>query len=234
MDTTKSPLVVTWADVPCKFAPALAREATRYAIGAALVTPCRPDDNGAAQRVYITGTDGRKLAVVPAAGESPAGEVLAPRAVLPGTGKGGRIELADGWNWKCHVTGKFAPREDNARFPASVDVLPDAHAVDGTGDTVHTVALGINARLLFELATALGSDKLTLLIPAPDAAADGGVTGAVPVLASESEGFGVIMPLTTGAPIAALRDRFADRRTTYADARDYAAELAAAAPPTAD
>jgi len=175
-----------------KLSKVVAKEATRYAIRGAKLD--KADDG----KPVLVATDGRRLAVVPVEDAEDDHEAVLPLDALKAAEKGSkRFPATVSVNGTVRVqadrvnpaVAEFQPEDPESRFPDWRQVVPEK----GKG----TVRLTVNAKMLHELASALGSDSVTLeLVPGDDGEVSDPIR-AEP--AGEREGqpgsFGVIMPI---------------------------------------
>lgn len=200
---------------------AIAKDTSRYAIRGVEVRPARFDGNGKQDPdgVYLTATDGHVLAVKFADGET-AEPIIVPGDLLPSRKAGDKI-MRDNGRLLSQYAGKYGEPVDGA-FPPCADIFPVVN-VNEKGREGHR-AIGLNARLLWNLARAIcddGEESITLLIPPTP-------TKPIPVLAADpGHGFGVIMPVRVdGAPEIDWEKHRAD----YTAALNGKASPSAAAP----
>ncbi|MBI1337330.1 MAG: hypothetical protein GC164_10255 [Phycisphaera sp.] len=104
------------------------------------------------------------------------GSHLVPPEVLPNRRPAQPVAVRlerDRWE---SSEGRLAPAVEEGSFPPIGDVLPEVRPPkagngkpsNGHGQAPRYIALGLNADIIRKQAQALGSGKLTLLIPLPD------------------------------------------------------------------
>ena len=177
-----------------------ARDNRRFAISGVQVRPHA--DPG---MVWLTATDGFKLACVPADASGPRDiPDHMPRDIIPTTKKGGTVVRNGQWQ-----TGKkavpLASPDEVVNFPPCADVLPSL--------TASALTVGINARLLHDLAASLGSETVYLVLDLENDTNKAGtaIKKAIRVLPAGDTApasIGVLMPIdVSGDPPATWRDR---------------------------
>ena len=180
-----------------------ARDNSRFAISGVQVRPHA--DPG---MVWLTATDGFKLACVPADATGPRDiPDHMPRGIIPTTKKGGSVVRNGQWQ-----SGKkflpLTPPDEVTNFPTCSDALPELSATSSG-----VVTVGINAKLLHDLAASLGSETVYLVldIERDTNKAGTGINKAIRVLPAREDApasLGVLMPIKVlGDPPATWRDR---------------------------
>ncbi|MBI1335876.1 MAG: hypothetical protein GC164_02820 [Phycisphaera sp.] len=166
------------------------------------------------ERVILQATDGHQAVCVVEPGHMAKGSVLVPTQVLPTRKPTQPVTVRlerDRWE---SSEGKLAPAVEEGSFPPIADVLPDVipHTstgpLNGNGHTGTHIVLALDAEFFRKQALALGTTKLTLLIPLPDKSHPGKTSSeqelpvverpvcVCPATAEAGvEGVGVVMPL---------------------------------------
>lgn len=210
----------TVVNVPTRIDKACAKASSRYAINGVKISP-HTDDG----RAWLTATDGHLLAAVPTdiEGDRNPSDYM-PASVVPTSGRDRHVTRNGQWQ---NAKGKFAPIEDNpGNFPPCHDVMPDIDP-----DSPDTMVIGLDAKLLLNLAQALGSDKVYLIVAKSDLKVKGEKQKygdppryahttkpirVVPGFDDGAEGFGVLMPVSGDSnPAAYYKARRDQYRTDY-------------------
>ncbi|MBI1338467.1 MAG: hypothetical protein GC164_16110 [Phycisphaera sp.] len=168
------------------------------------------------ERVILQATDGHQAVCVVEPGHMAKGSVLVPTQVLPTRKPAQAVTVRlerDHWE---SSEGKLAPAVEEGSFPPIGDVLSDvststssaSNPLNGNGHTGTHIALALDAEFLRKQALALGTTKLTLLIPLPVKSHPGKTSSeqelpvverpvcVCPATAEAGvEGIGVVMPL---------------------------------------
>lgn len=162
-----------------------------------------------ADTVVLQATDGHQAACVVTAGEVDQVAHL-PRRLLRNTKTTEPLEVTrtrDGW---ASSNGQEAKPVPDVRFPRIAEVLPPFSPRTKANDHV---SLALDVTLLVKLTEALGTSKLTLLIPQPGpdekhitkAVAVCPATKASGVTSGAGGGIGVVMPLTPEQSVSYYR-----------------------------
>lgn len=186
----------TTISVRTRIDKAMAKSNSQYAIAGALVRPY----GGERFDAWLTATNGHLLACVPvnAKGDlSPADQM--PASLVPTVKSGGTITRNGMW---LNDRGRYVETDDNpGAFPPTRDVVPEM------SDSGY-YAISLNAKLLLDLAQALGGDSVTLIVcPDKDAEKDAPHhRKPIRVLPggenADNKSFGVLMPRSTTRDVA--------------------------------